>query len=575
MSRLLRGVLPSLLVCCSLLMAQNWQHMTGPGDSEVSLRIKPVVGPRLGGLGYLLVRMENIGPRPRRFHLNYATRSYSQGNVRVNKSVVLAPHHTERLFLPLPSIPESQAELRAPDLGDLSQSLSWGTDPGGAVLFVGGPYSSRPAYQRFFTTAGMEPRVVAPEDLPPDWSLLSTFRAAIIDESAALDADHQELLRRFAAAGGTVVALGAEPLRAGPLRELIEQHEQPLIPIGFGVIASAPAPGPSVHDLLFRLGYSQERLAAVLPTQYFPAVIPGLGGVPVRTFLVLILLFALVVGPINFLVLRRRKKQLLAVFTVPLLGFGMTAVMLIHGILQDGFGTQGVVRSIAVLDQQRHAGAGATSQTLFAGLGPAWLEVPAGTVVESLPALMSTRNSRGLSAFRYEVDRPGLGGELLPSRTPTTLVTTQQRPERTRLRLRMHGEGAVMGGANFVPEADQPFLVRDHQGDYFELHQDKLLPCDESRARQVIDGVVARYLAVDLMAAELQVASNPLLVMSSDGQGARLRQRLLGADGGLPPGSYLGCFGSVPWLDDHGLEIDYHEAVHIVRGQLAAEDIVQ
>ncbi|MEC7583948.1 MAG: hypothetical protein VYE77_06490, partial [Planctomycetota bacterium] len=429
-------------------------------------------------------------------------------------------------------------------------------------------------------------RSVAPDELPADWALLSTFRVVVIDESVVLGEGPQEVLRRFAVAGGAVVALGDQPLGAGPLREQLAAQQQPVARTGFGLLARAESVADAVRTLPEPLSWQRE-WAGVLPSQFAPGEIPGLGGVPVRAFLLIILLFTVAVGPVNFLLLRRRKQQLLAVFTVPLLGFGTTAAMLGYGVFQDGLGIQGVARSISILDQQRHEVAASTSQTLFAGLGPGQLDVPVGTVVQSLPALLKTRSQTGLSSLRYTLGRPVVGGQLLPSRTLTTLVTTQQQPERARLRFAMAGDRTVLAAEDFVLGGPGMLVVRDLQGQHYEERDGELLPCSEARAAELVGQILSQYAAEQrrALATHNRVSYRELQELTSSMTRNSLQEHLrtvlgLGgqgqdAAGPLQPGSYLGAFKAVPWLDDHGLEIHYHQQVHLVRGDLSSEDFVQ
>jgi hypothetical protein len=51
-------------------------------------------------------------------------------------------------------------------------------------------------------------------------------------------------------------------------------------------------------------------------------------------------------------------------------------------------------------------------------------------------------------------------------------------------------------------------------------------------------------------------------------------ESLLGG-GELPRGSYLARVAEAPWLDGHGLRVDYDQVEHFVAGRLAAEDFVR
>ncbi|RLT07679.1 MAG: hypothetical protein DWI21_09260, partial [Planctomycetota bacterium] len=57
--------------------------------------------------------------------------------------------------------------------------------------------------------------------------------------------------------------------------------------------------------------------ARIGTSDFFLFLIPGIGGVPVVMFLVLITIFAVVIGPLNYFVLARRKQLHLLLLTIP------------------------------------------------------------------------------------------------------------------------------------------------------------------------------------------------------------------------------------------------------------------
>ena len=56
---------------------------------------------------------------------------------------------------------------------------------------------------------------------------------------------------------------------------------------------------------------SSRRFSGSMPTPFWlPLEIPGLGEVPVKAFFFLLLLFAVLVGPVNYMYFRRRESIL-------------------------------------------------------------------------------------------------------------------------------------------------------------------------------------------------------------------------------------------------------------------------
>ena len=68
-----------------------------------------------------------------------------------------------------------------------------------------------------------------------------------------------------------------------------------------------------------------------------------------------------------------------------------TAVILVYGILHDGFAVRGVTTSWTVLDQERHEAASVSARTLFAGLAPATLTMPPEVVLPAAAVALGAR----------------------------------------------------------------------------------------------------------------------------------------------------------------------------------------
>jgi hypothetical protein len=555
---------PRLLAAALLLApvpAQGW--LQSDPDSPVQVRALPVTGTRPGGLGYLLVEATNGSGDAHQLRVGYDTSSWTKGvSIRSSRQTELGPQEMVHWLLPLPTCPGAGAQLRVEvDRRErMQETISLGERGGAAGLFVTERSTRASDVLSWLGDVGghhAKPRVqtVAPGELPADWTLLSTFDAVLVDGSAALGAEGQELLRRYAAAGGTVVVAGRQQLRAGPLRDGLEEHDGDWRP-GLGQVAAVD----DWHDGgVDRAAMNARETGGCAPSAlYAESEVPGLGRVPVRAFLVLILLFAVVAGPVNlFVVFRRRRQPLLALLTVPALGLGTTGAILGYGLFADGFGVQGVLRSMSVLDQAQHEVASWSARTLFAGLSPSRLEVPAGVCVDCLQALGVGSGEPSGNTLDYRADG-SLEGGVLPPRTVTTLVTCQQAPARERLRFRARADAwEVLADGAFAPQPGMLVLC-DDRGQCFALDEsdgNALRPVDPERAAQLAQQMVG----------ELRIEGN------------ELQARLRSAWGGdaFPRGSYVGVFAAAPWLPDHGLHPRLHRATHLVFGRCAAEDFVR
>ncbi len=83
-------------------------------------------------------------------------------------------------------------------------------------------------------------------------------------------------------------------------------------------------------------------------SEYSTFLIPGVGLAPVVEFEVLITLFVLIIGPLNYLLLRAYDRLHLMVLTTPLCALVASAGLFGYAVIADGFGAE-------AQDAQRHA----------------------------------------------------------------------------------------------------------------------------------------------------------------------------------------------------------------------------
>ncbi len=154
-------------------------------------------------------------------------------------------------------------------------------------------------------------------------------------------------------------------------------------------------------------------------------LIPDVGRAPVGAFQVLITIFAIVIGPVNYLVLRRQKRLYLLILTVPAFA-ALTAVTLLgYAIASDGFGVRTRVRSVTMLDQKRREAISWSRASYYAGLAPAGgLRFSADTAVYPIDQPARRASDRTLD---WTEDQHMTSG-WLRARTPTQLLVVGYKP---------------------------------------------------------------------------------------------------------------------------------------------------
>ncbi len=104
--------------------------------------------------------------------------------------------------------------------------------------------------------------------------------------------------------------------------------------------------------------------------QFWDLMIPGVGAAPVNSFLVLISLFVIVIGPVNYFLLQRKQRLYLLLVTVPLGAAIVTLALLLYAVFSDGLGVRWRGRSLTRLNQTNGQTVTWSRQSYYAGLAP-------------------------------------------------------------------------------------------------------------------------------------------------------------------------------------------------------------
>jgi len=523
------------------------------------------------GLGFAHVDVRNLDDRPHAFVVAVVGVEYRGSDVRSFREFVVEGGGAAAFWLPV-CMPPSHSLLEV-EIDGVTQTVGLGgsNSNGANGLFVSDRPESSPVgleVMQLLPSAlpgNNAQSVCRSEKLPSDWRMFTSFPAVVVDGRANVVGEVQEALRRYAFAGGTVVTLAPEQLPAGPLRELATR-----LPLqggrfgahGLGALAAAPEVS-AADDALRRVLRSLPAIGArgfpVNQMFFQEQRIEGLGRAPIEVFVLVIVLFAVLVGPVNFLVLRRRKKPMLALLTVPLAGLGTTVAILLYGAFHDGFGVRGTVTSWTLLDQSRHEAVTVAARTLFAGLAPSALTMQPDVALLSLRAGGDNRDWS--DRWHWDADRQRLDGGVLPSRTVTPLVSVQQGTTRERLTVRrVDGDTLeVVPGGGVEPVGEVVLL--DFDGGYWLGQGGRLSRVGEREGAAAFDRFVE--LAVDIRQTAPDGSLRPGTVPT-------LEPMMF-----PQPGSYVANVAAAPWLDEHSLAIDYDGRRHLVFGQMDAGDFVQ
>ncbi len=197
-------------------------------------------------------------------------------------------------------------------------------------------------------------------------------------------------------------------------------------------------------------------------------LIPGVGLAPVNLFRVVITLFVLLIGPLNYSFLKRWKRLNWMLLTVPLSALLVTFALTNYALFTDGISVKARLRSVTCLDQRVGHAVTWSRQAYFAGIAPAGgLVFPADVAVYPLDYDPIARfGRRGQVRNVVWDERQRLATGYLPSRTTAQLMVQRSGPSSLRIAFR-EGPAGLEGFTNQLRGQVERLLVVDAAGDTF------------------------------------------------------------------------------------------------------------
>jgi hypothetical protein len=223
-------------------------------------------------------------------------------------------------------------------------------------------------------------------------------------------------------------------------------------------------------------------------------LVPGVGAAPIGAFQVLITLFVVGIGPVNYYLLRRRHKLSLLMFTVPAAAAVVTLSLLAYALIADGVSVRARTRSYTEIDQRRGEAACWSRIALYAGMQSSQpLEFPLDTEVYPIEATPDFADYMGSRTRQIDEGHTRhFTSGWLPARTVTQFLTIRAR--------------ATSAGLWVVPGEDKsPPRVTNRLGTRIE--QLYLIGEDGecSFAEHVADGATINPTSIESASAEIKL----------------------------------------------------------------------
>ncbi len=325
-------------------------------------------------------------------------------------------------------------------------------------------------------------------------------------------------------------------------------------------------------------------------------LIPGVRSVPVVAFAVVMSLFAILIGPVNYYALAKRKRQGFLVVTIPAIALLSSLAMFAYSFVAHGVSVRSRARSVTWIDQQSQSAVSMSRIAWFAGFAPSdGLEFSTSTAFIPI-----WHHGGGFSGGSVDwTDSQNLSTGFLRSRTRTQALTIGVRDERGRLTVTSNpgmaptaskgaasGTGEKPAGLSVTSGLEWPLekvIVWDDDGNAFAT--DRLDPGQAATLAPLTDDAVASFReeiqrSTPAIPTELSAASNELFeVRRAWNQGdsysvsqGQLERSISRIAAGVKPQSaalarhYIAIAAEPPGIE-FGTEVTVVDGWHLIVGQ--------
>jgi hypothetical protein len=555
-----------------IIFDSDWAVRTAPGYFPVRFDITNLGDDRI---------IEIVGQGSRYLR---ATRTSQPGGILVRQSIRLARGDRVRITLPVPVFADSENirfEIRQ---GDQTierfnyTGFQSGVPPADASSLIvadpSTPYGRLAAGWPRTVKAGSGSRtmisgtpssggtrlppldfILEPSRLPTNWLGYTSLRAVVIGPSewTQLSEDQKNGLRAWTACGGDLF------LADGDMRTFVPAAS-PQAGIGadgqvhayfFGRVHTLSSEFIAetgldrvlserqlLQDDNWALPANRARDWGVIAARGFRLPIPGIEGVPARAYFSILIVFAVLIGPINYWILWRKRREVLFVLTAPFISAIFIVLLAGYVVVGEGLSVSGRVVSFTMLDEVRHqATTRATISLYAAGMTPGGgLNFPRDVAVFSLG--LDGKGSRERQLLDLTEAQRFYGG-MIQARSPANFEQIGTRAARERLTFTRSAAGtSVVNGFGATVK-----LLLYRSGNRIYSLRDAL--AEGGKATLKDGGVIGR----DVVPADLPLSG-----------------RLMHLIDNQPEGSYIAVLERSPFLNAGMPAVGERDSFHVVIG---------
>ena len=384
--------IPVIMLICIPISAQTKEF------GEISVGVESIAPSLDYSSGYeeLRATLSNRSTQQAHKVTLAATGNTSSSNVMVKRTITVAAASTVQVSLFLPQPSNNRLEFEVTIDGHLERELvpveitrtgAWVRRPYNAISLLISQRVNRSKLMSEATveeglTEGKTGEIYAaylPYDVPlnewsANWLGYTQFDGMIItsEELREMPSGVRAALWSYLECGGSLLVIGSweVPNEWRSRHDSIigassRKNDLPFYHVGFGTLILTGSIEPKKieakqwadimsHWRGTRAGKTDafERLTPSQVNQEFPIV--DRLGVPVRGFFVLMILFVIVIGPLNLIWLSRRRKKIWLLWTVPAISLLTTLGVSAFSFFSEGLGATSRMEAITILDEASH-----------------------------------------------------------------------------------------------------------------------------------------------------------------------------------------------------------------------------
>jgi hypothetical protein len=228
--------------------------------------------------------------------------------------------------------------------------------------------------------------MLAPSRLPENWLGFTSLRAVMLapPEWSELNEAQKTALLTWTACGGDLFFVDgaiealfppgqAPPASPGSTRVYFfgRIHLTTAAAVTAEGLGAAMSRTRTLQDANWSLPANGAGDWGVIGARGFRLPIPGIAGVPARAYVLILIAFAVIIGPLNYWLLHRARRQVLFVFTTPLISLIFIGLLGGYVLAGEGLGVRARAVSFTMIDQARKQAVTRASASLYAaGLTP-------------------------------------------------------------------------------------------------------------------------------------------------------------------------------------------------------------